>query len=142
LRSGKILVAIVCLAYAGCGGPTKVSPVPAKGTVKSAGSLAGSQIVLSPVKSDAENDHRTEASGVIGSDGSFTLTSYESGDGAAPGKYTVFITKASGGMDAMMSKEDPLKDLPAKFRNPVDSPLTVEIKDDGPNDLTIDLTPS
>ena len=69
--------------------------------------------------------------GKVGADGSFTLTSYETGDGAPAGEYrvTVELWLSSGKAD-----EGPSSRLPARFAKPETSGLTATVAA-GPTEL-------
>ena len=74
--------------------------------------------------------------GVVKADGTFVLGTYEKGDGAPPGEYTVTVQwlQRRNGAEGMPSNV-----LPEKYANPKTSGLTVKITA-GKNDLpAIDL---
>jgi hypothetical protein len=95
-----LLVAAVILGAPGCGSEApqypKVAPVSGKVTAK-AQPAVGAVVTFHPVSPTVENKLRP--SGVVQADGTFRLTTYTTGDGAAPGDYAVTL--------AWPEKEDP-----------------------------------
>jgi hypothetical protein len=86
------------------------------------------------------------ASGTIYSDGSFTLTTFESGDGALPGKYKVVVRLAAMVEDDPQKAHERLVDMDQRQRieppappplihpnytDPVKTPLTQEVPPSG-----------
>jgi hypothetical protein len=71
-----------------------------------------------------------EAFGDIGSDGTFTLTTYRPGDGAIPGTYKVAISpylyRTRSGSPAKMPNAS---DIPRRYLEGSTSDLTIEIKE-------------
>ena len=91
------------------------------------------------------------ASGVIKSDGTYELTTFDPGDGAAVGEHRVAVIAIDGGSAAESMAYDgkatktkatgpkiTMKSLvPAKYQSPETSPLAKKVE---PGDNTIDLT--
>ncbi len=106
LKSFKgILLAGVLLIAAGCGGESgagseKVATVPFSGKVTLDGQPYGS-VSLQFLPEDSEGGSRTSYA-VVAEDGTFEATTYVTGDGIVPGKYTIKV-----GSDADMSSTDP-----------------------------------
>jgi hypothetical protein len=97
---GVVCLAGVALLVAGCSeGGKPTAPVSGKVTLDGEAVTSG-VLTFSPVASGAEAGKG--ASGVIQSDGSYTLTTYAAGDGAVIGTHRVLYT-ASGGAS---SEED------------------------------------
>ena len=71
------------------------------------------------------------ASGEIQRDGSYTLTTYRSGDGAAPGSYTVVIVAMADMSGKLPENRNPLPPsiVPDKYTNVATSPLRAGVKD-------------
>jgi hypothetical protein len=122
---------------AGCGRtkfnttpPPKVYPV--KGKVL----LANGEPVLGGIiKFHPKTTLGAEASGEIGPDGSFELTTIVKNDGALPGSYTVSIDPYfKGGRPAKV----PASRVPSKFGAAATSGVTVEVAAKH-NDLKIEL---
>ncbi len=96
-------------------------------------------------------EHGRPAIGAIGSDGRYTLTTFDSGDGAVLGRHCVTIksTRVTGGPQPK-SFEEELRGVgrggvprvewlvPEKFSRPESSPLTAEVKD-GKNTIDFHL---
>lgn len=118
------LIPLALIAAIGCAGgaPLAQAPetVPVKGKVilSSGSPLTTGRIVFVP-----EDKSKQEAVGGIGKDGTFTLTSYKQGDGAATGNYTIKI-------------EDGPPTLPKKYTTGGYGSVTVE---KGKTDYTIRL---
>jgi hypothetical protein len=153
----------VAVAFlAGCG-PASDRPetVPVTGTVTLDNTpLDGALVTYSPT---AAGGHA--ASGTTDGAGRFTLSTFESGDGALPGSYMVGFSKASGeaaaasapadeeaaykameekGIDVTGpgTKEAPVEDkdpVPAKYRTPGTSGFKADITEAGPNDFNFPL---
>ena len=118
-----LLVALALIPCAGCGqGATNAAPiatVPVKGTVR----YKGQPLTRGIIK--FEPDAGREAHGEIKPDGTFTLSTYGSGDGAVPGSHRVAVTGAG-------------KALPLKYGGYASSGIEVEVKPDRA-DYPIDL---
>jgi hypothetical protein len=117
----------------GCGGPEPPEAVHAvNGQVTYRGKPAvGAIVVFHKVGADPSSG---QPSGKVQDDGTFSLTSYQPGDGAAEGEYRVTISwrEAIGG-----SLSDPdygPEKLPKKYQSPDTSGLTVNVVS-GTNDL-------
>ncbi|MCE9563124.1 MAG: carboxypeptidase-like regulatory domain-containing protein [Planctomycetes bacterium] len=115
-----ILIGLVALFALGCGGAAGFTTV--QGTVTYDGKpLTNGYVTILP---DGEGE---SASGQIGSDGRFTLTTFSPNDGVKPGKYKVRI--ASYLSEAKMN--DPSSGKPAipdKYFDVAKSGLTVTIE--------------
>jgi hypothetical protein len=84
------LAALMLLGLAGCGG-SGAKPVKTEGVVTLDGApLAGATVVFQP----AEGTGRP-ATGLTSADGSFRLTTFNTGDGAMPGEYKIVVTKSA-----------------------------------------------
>ncbi len=121
---------------AGCGPkfnttpPPKVYPVKGKVLLANGQPVSGGVITFHP-----KTTLGAEASGEIGSDGSFQLTTIVKNDGALPGSYTVSVNPYFKG--GRVSAE-PASRVPPKFGAPETSGVTVEVKAKD-NDLKIEL---
>lgn len=80
-------IPMVLVALAGCGGDA-VAPVPVSGNV-----IAGTKPVEGALVTFHNSGGGRTASGLTDSDGTFTLTTNRTGDGAQPGEYVVTIAK-------------------------------------------------
>ena len=91
---GAVCLAAIALLVAGCsGGQQPTAPV--SGKVTHNGEAVTSGIIsFSPIAADGEGVKA--ASGVVQSDGSYTLTTYAENDGAVIGKHRVLYSPAGG----------------------------------------------
>ena len=90
LGVGLIGAGLCAIALSGC---SKDSPrtIAVQGTVRLNGKpLPGGVITFQPVTVAANLPHRL-AQGSIGADGTYSLSTFEPGDGALPGEYVVMI---------------------------------------------------
>jgi hypothetical protein len=124
------------LGLAGCGGePSAVSLPketlhPVKGSVTTAEGtpLTEGTITFVPVKGTISR----EASGKIGADGTFTLKSGDTNEGAAEGEYRVKIESPL--TTPSTDPKKPNRVVPLAYEDEVSSQITITIKS-GPNDL-------
>lgn len=121
-------VALLLLTFAGCDG---VSQVTGKVTVRGGEPPQGATVVFTD-----EAKHRS-ASGTVGADGSYSLTSKSPGDGAPPGTYQVTVHTPSA---ADSSQAQPPRTFHTKYENPSSSTLTREVKS-GNNEFNLELDP-
>jgi len=137
------VVLLVLVSGLGCSQSDSDRPAthPVTGTVTYKGELVdGATVAFQSV------DGTQGAMGVTDSDGKYTLTTFQSGDGAVPGEYRVKIFKhelqgggaAAGGEDGPPSvavPDQPVakpKDLlPAKYANVTKSGLTATVGEEG-----------
>ena len=126
-------LALSLIAVCGCGGSAEDrTPVfPAKGKVTVAGKAAErAQVVFHPVADAGPNTPRP--TGVVGADGTFTLSTYTEGDGAPAGEYVVTVVwpesaSAIGG-DADTGGDR----LGGRYANPKTSGLKATVADGRP----------
>ena len=111
------LLPICAIWFAGCGSATEqatslLKPVPVKGSVLYKGKpMTGGTVRFEP------EDGGREASGNIEPDGSFTLTTFQSADGAVAGKHRVAVDPPA----------DKAKSLPAKYKSAASSGIVLEV---------------
>lgn len=161
LRS-SCLLSVLLMFSAGCGGESRPTTHPVTGTVASKGSpVAGATVSFSPTETDAET---RAAMGITDAQGNYSLTTFESGDGAIPGSYKVRVVKhdqpaappkvserseasvsAEGEMPADYVLQEstaptgpPKNLLPEKYASPSTTPLTFTVEAT-PNTYNIDL---
>jgi len=151
-----LILAVLCLTIAGCGGPERPELVPVSGVVldKDGKPVVGAEV------SFHNGDAPRAAVGTTDSEGKFQLTSFDEGDGAIPGDHKISIAKtqtdaaisgadaedpsaayaagmdaaASGNMEAIQKNE-----LDAKYANPETSGLERTVTKEGPNNMAITL---
>jgi len=81
------VLGLMVLQGAGCGGP-RSKLVPVEGVVTLDGQpLDRATVLFIPQKGDTPS-----ANGLSGPDGTFKLSTYDSGDGALPGEYKIVVT--------------------------------------------------
>lgn len=147
MRASCRLVGLLVAAFScGCGssGAPVEKAVPVSGLLTFQGQpLGGYRVTLVP------EDGRRAASGVTDEAGKFVLSTNQAGDGAPPGRCKVSVAwegppqQDAGGLDQPV--EDPRLlpkqpvPLPAKFANPEESGVVVEIPSSGIEDLKIEL---
>jgi len=149
-----VLVGSALLSLAtGCSSGVKANTSKVQGIVKLDGMpVEGATVSFIPKAADGHL-----ANGLTGSDGVFTLTTYNTGDGALPGEYTVTVVKTAtksvgdGGPDiASMDQKDRAKamasmmasqakqknteakskkreELPSVYADPTKSPLKATV---------------
>jgi hypothetical protein len=90
---------------------------------------AGARIVLHPINAFATEGEAVVPTGSVKPDGSFVITSYQSGDGAPPGAYVATIEWYK--FDEKLGGPGP-NVIPAEYANPKTSPIRVTVKGGGP----------
>lgn len=149
------LVLLGCSGSEGDADRIDVYPVSGKVTLGSA-PVAGATVTYSPKGS------YPAAFGISDAGGNYKLTTYEDGDGAAAGEYTVLVTKAApaaaspsaGGHDAYVAggaaashgarggaNAAPGSLLPQKYMSAETSDLAVTVKTGGDNVIDLKLNP-
>ena len=133
------------LVIAGCGGDGRIDVVPVSGKVTCEGQpVTSGALSFVPIVAEGETGKSAVAS--IGADGTFTVTTYDAGDGAAIGKYDVTYSPPIAGEGEESDDEEgasatpvvPLStDHPCRFGGAVSTPVEIV---DGENNLTIELS--
>jgi hypothetical protein len=113
-QAGTFVGLLALVALAGCnsedrGESVKVYPVKGRVTLPSGEPLAEGSVVFVPAP---KSETARQAAGKLKSDGSFVLSTPNSGDGAAPGDYKVRIETADIGPAL---KPGPRQKTPPKF---------------------------
>lgn len=89
-RINGIIVVASSALLAGCGGGDNFTTAPVYGTVTLNGKpVTGGTIMLTPINEGESKMSGKGAAGTVQEDGSFELTTYETGDGAVVGKHRV-----------------------------------------------------
>jgi hypothetical protein len=130
LRSTAVAAVALCLA--GCGGGS--GTVPVRGTVTFKGKpVPSGTITFIP-------DAGPHATGEIGPDGTYTLTTYKAGDGAVPGSYKVVVVAMQDTSARLPEERTPLPPpiVPTKYTSVATTDLTAQVKD-GENTINFDL---
>jgi hypothetical protein len=137
------LSAVLGLCLAGCGGAEgdegRVDVYEVTGTVTMDGKpVSGATVSFSP------KDKQPAAVGMTDDSGAYSLTTYESGDGAAAGNYTVLVTKppeasaGPSGHDAFVSGKPPASHSGASQNAPASSlPVQYAAADTSPFSYTV-----
>jgi hypothetical protein len=120
--------------------PGSKQTFPVSGVVTVDGKPPGSPISISVHdEKGIDPDDPSVSSALVKNDGSFTLSTYQDGDGVPVGKYTLtFFWGTWNAVSMSFGGEDKLKN---RYRKAEDSPVTFEVDGSGPVDLgTIELT--
>ena len=117
MRSGILtVIMLVATLCTGCGNPAeegRVDVYPVTGTITYAGGpVADALVSFSP-----DEEGQPVATGRTNATGQFTLTTYEAGDGAAAGSYTVIVTKVAA---PASTSAEPAHDAEASAYSQVD----------------------
>ncbi len=148
---------IMLVGCGGGGGGSRAGLVDAAGTVVYNGELVADAVIeMRPVDETVKN---CVAVGRTDAQGAFTLTTDRPNDGAMPGKYKTVVKKQVEMIDGMTREEyikandkegngevifdkDKLKTenmLPAKYSDPINTPLEIEIPSGGNKKIEIVL---
>lgn len=129
-----LLLVLLAVPLVGCGGGA--------GTIAVTGLVTHNSSPLADADVSFIPESGRPAYGRTDSSGRFTLTTFEQGDGAMPGKHTVTIMKSEELKAA--TDANPYAEyrsvLPEKYGRPQESPLTAEVEKGGSNDFTFDVT--
>lgn len=141
MRYGSLLVAVAAAALAGCGSP-KVYPVKGRITFEGKSMKGGGSISFMPIG----NQPGKAGGGEIKEDGTYELTTYQSGDGSMAGEFRVVIYQSTerepdatkdgerGGRSVSVVAEG--ERIPTVYADPTRSPLTAKVET---RENTIDL---
>ena len=130
---GALCAALALSLATGCGGP-KLAPVSGKITVAGQPATRGT-VTFMPEESKGTSGKA--AVGEIGPDGTYTLRTFDPGDGAIVGHHRVLVS-GRGLEDA--ENQPPDAKIPLRYSNPQKSDLKAEVKS-GANQLDFDLKP-
>ncbi len=109
-----VLLSAAVFSFAGCGGEKREATFPVTGTLTLDGQpVAGANVVLSPKGAG------TAATAVTEEDGTFSVGTYETGDGAVPGEYSVTVNKydtpaepaETGGEDSIYGTDEEMDEM-------------------------------
>jgi len=152
--NGTWLVALVGLAIVvGCGGPARDPNRPATVAVTGTVTYNGSPVEGATVTFVTDSKDGRGAVGKTDGSGRFSLTTFDAGDGAIPGSYKVGVAKVE--LVGVLSEEESNKYLergenppppkerhlvPQKYNSAQNSGLVADVKAEGGNDFTFELT--
>jgi hypothetical protein len=125
------LISIWALAAASCAHKSGPALYPVKGTAIYDGSPAAGAVLTFHRVGDSDKTNLPHA--VVATDGSFSLTTFEPGDGAAAGKYAITVIWRKKGK-RRGDNDDGGWRLPQRYLTPELSGLTAEVKE-GPTEL-------
>ncbi|QDU40357.1 hypothetical protein Mal4_47130 [Maioricimonas rarisocia] len=143
LRRHGLFLLVLCLCCAGCGeeGPYRKVTVPVTGQLLVDGKPPGTPVQITCHSlTGIDQEHPTFSKTVSGENGTFAISTYESGDGVPAGEYAVtFEWKTLNLVSMGYSGPDKLK---GKYNDPDTSDVKFTITEDSePIDLgTIELT--
>ena len=131
-----LLFSLVAVIPAGCSRKAGLETAPVSGKVTYRGKAVPTGTVM------FVPDEGPAATGEIGSDGAYKLTTYTTGDGAVIGKHKVTITALQGMGDALPEQRTPTPPplVPAKYLSQETSGLVAEVKSGANNEVNFDLT--
>lgn len=119
----------------GCSGRLKTHPV--NGRVQFVG---GAPARLGNIEFTSR-EHAIQARGTIASDGTFSLSTYEEGDGAVAGLHDCVIVQFVVTEDIAGHRPSTLGVIDRKYGNYATSGLEVEIEPDVRNEIVIEIEP-
>src|SRR5262245_14581397 len=142
-----LALAVGLFPLGGCGEPGKPAAVPVSGKVlfKKTTPAAGALVVFHPVDPAREKRIGGKPFATVGEDGSFTLSTYGTDDGAPEGDYGVTVDwrrKAKEARFAIGSGEGQAGGaslLNPKYGNPQQPVLKASVKKGQPNQFTFEV---
>lgn len=146
-KPARRCLSLVCclvggLSLTGCGGEKPPPTVPVKGVVTfNETPLESGVVTFQPVKGEAELQR--PAIGEIGPGGSYELGTFETGDGALPGKYQVIVVSYANEPTIEEYAQGAKREfaIPEKYTNALTSGLTKEIPAEAPEGgIEFDIT--
>lgn len=140
------LLGLSCIIIIGCGSPSKPATVPAKGKVmyQKTTPAAGALVVFHPADPEVEKRIGGKPFAKVNDDGTFTLTTYEEGDGAPPGDYGVTIDwqvpVKQGKLTLRIGESSPTQvKLNPRYTNPQQPAFRETVKKEGPNEFNFEV---
>lgn len=132
------LLAALVASLVGCGSPSNTHVVQGKVVFSD-----GTPVQFGDIET-LSVDQRVNARGKIEKDGSFTLTTYEEGDGAVAGEHKTVIIQTSGNPLIANAKMGPIThthghDLGSKYRSYDTSGLTFHVEAGKVNEVTLTI---
>ena len=142
MRCGRAMglgLALVLLCAVGCGRAGTAPTLKVTGTITYNGTpVSDANVAFTP-------ENGRPAVGVTDASGNFTLSTFDPGDGAVPGKHTVTVTDAGTAPAAAGEEDYSMPDesagrFPAKYADPAESGFTATVEKGKENDFTFDMT--
>lgn len=139
-----ILLFAASLLAIGCNRSSRPKTVPVQGKVTWQGKpLPNGMVGFEPVQA-AEGVNRP-ASGTVGPDGVYHVSSYRPNDGLVPGEYLVTVQSYVGDakkdvlMESTTTAPMPVSRIPERYTNPAKSGLKFTVPTDARGPLTYDI---
>lgn len=132
-RAKHVTIAWSCLALvlplAGCGKPARMKVYPVRGQLLYQGqAAAGAELQLHGDSPELQAAAAPYPKATVLEDGSFTVSSYEPGDGAPAGDYHVTIVWHRSDDADPENREAAPDVLQGKYSSPETSPLTIQVQ--------------
>lgn len=146
-----ITLSFIISLLPGCGPGDRVAVYPTSGSVKFLGEPMAGGGAISFIPLDGQVGKA--AGGTIDGEGKFTMSTYDPDDGSIAGRFRVIIfqttveetetigdTDVAGAKDTLVEFSVPeAKRIPLVYADVAESPLTVEVKSEGANELMLEL---
>lgn len=154
MRFHLLLIPAILASVLGCEDQSRPNAVPAGGKVmfQKSTPAEGAMVVFHPTNYDTEKRIGGKPFATVEADGSFSLTTFEKGDGAPEGEYGVTIEwrgkpRATSGKFKFGSDDDDAENrtgggksmLNPKYGNPAKPAFTVTVTKGDPNQFTFDV---
>jgi len=144
LRSLRCVAVLVATGLVGCGRPGKPAPAPVSGKVvtKQGKECDGALVVFHPSAPGRSADAKPV--GTTSTDGSFSLTTFETGDGALPGEYGVTIVWPGSTKSAQIALSSEgggggADQLAGRYGDPRSPRIMISVPKEGLPDLRLEV---
>ena len=129
-RRGALGVALLLAALVGCQrGPERVPVYPVSGEVFYQGRpAAGALVIFHPRDTAVGEKLPMKPCATVGADGTFRLSTYDSGDGAPAGEYAVTVLWTTTRREEGAEGEEVADRLGGRYANPEASRLTATVQ--------------
>ncbi len=130
-------LALAILSGCSDSGPERAETVPVTGVLTIGGkAIEGATVTF-------HHKEQRESTGTTDKDGKFTLTTYDTGDGAIPGHHQITITftpqTETSDLDALAKEQAKAKLIPQKYNSTETSGLEKEVKEGEDNHFPLEL---
>ena len=133
-RVVRAIAVVACLSLlTGCSDRFKTYPVHGKVQFKSGGPVRVGTIELK------SREHDIHARGTLNTDGTFTLTTYEDGDGAIAGKHDCVVVQFVMAEGIQGHRPSTIGVIDRRYNSYATSGLEVKISPKGKNEITIEV---